>query len=239
MSLRIAAGPADAPASTGSPASKVVNGLAAAAGAVAGALLGATFGLAALARRTKPLHPAGAVGTGVLDVTDPLPELGVPLLAEIRSHACLVRWSRATGLPAPLPDVEGFAVRFDEPRSDLLFASTGTGPLSRFLLTPRAPGAHGSQTTLLPVATQAGPLLFRVTPEAGSGDPPSHLTLSVATGRGGWTPVGQLDCVWGPDRPVRFDPVEHPLPGTGQYPVVRVLREPAYFMARLGATART
>jgi hypothetical protein len=216
-----------------------VAGLAAVSGAVAGAVLGATFGVAALVRRTKPLHPVGQVGTGVLDVTEPLPGLGVPLLAEKRSHTCLVRWSRATGLPAPLPDVEGFAVRFDRPTADLLFASTGTGPVSRFLLVPRTPGVHGPQTTLLPVASRGGALMFRLTPEAGSGEPPSRLALAVATGTGDWTTVGFLSCVWGPDRPIRFDPVEHALPGTEQYPAVRVLREPAYFMARRGAAART
>lgn len=239
MSLHVVPGPADAPESLESPTTRAVNGLAAVPGALAGAVLGATFGLTALVRRTKPLHPVGQVGTGVLDVTDPMPELGVPLLADKGSHSCLVRWSRAVGLPAPLPDVEGFAVRFDDPTADLLFASTGSGPLTRFLLAPRAPGAHGPQTTLLPVASEAGPLMFRLTPEAASGQPPSRLALSVATVGGDWETVGYLDCVWGPDRPMRFDPVEHVLPGTQQYPVVRVLREPAYFMARLGAAART
>ena len=222
-----------------SPTVRAVNGLAALPGALGGAVLGLTFGATALVRRTKPLHPVGQVGTAVLDVTDPLPELGVPLLAEKRSHTCLVRWSRAAGLPAPLPDVEGFAIRFDDPTADVLFASTGSGPIGRFLLVPRAHRSHGPQTTLLPVASDAGPLMFRVAPEVGTGEPPTRFTLSVATGTGDWVAVGSLDCVWGPDRPTRFDPVEHVLPGTAQYPVVRVLREPSYFLARRGASPRT
>jgi hypothetical protein len=216
-----------------------VAGLATVPGAVAGAVLGVAFGVAALVRRTKPLHPVGKVGTGVLEVTDPRPGLGVPLLAEKGSSTCLVRWSRAAGLPEPLPDVEGLAVRFDAPTADLLFAGTGTGAVTRFVLVPRAPHHHGPQTTLLPVACEAGPLVLRLTPEADSGDPPVRFSLAVATGTGGWDTVGSLACVWGPDRPLRFDPVEHPLPGTEQYPLVRVLREPAYFMARRGATARS
>ncbi len=210
-----------------------------AAAAVPGAALGAAFGLAALVRRTKPLHPRGNVGTGVLDVTAPLPELGVPLLAGEGSHTCLVRWSRSLGLPKPLPDVEGFAIRFDEPTADVLFAGTGTGRLSRFVFAPRTPGRHGPQTTILPVPSAQGPLLLRVTPQAATGEPPSRYDVAVAADGPEWRSVGVLNCVWGPDRPLRFDPVENALPGTGQYPVVRMLREPAYVLARRASAART
>ena len=120
---------------------------------------GAVFGAAALVRRTKPLHPAGSVGEGTLEITAPQRELGVPLLADRGTHRCTVRWSRAMGLPDSLPDFEGLALRFEggdgEP-ADLLFASTGTGAVSRFLLAPRSPGSHGPQTTLLPVQRAEG-----------------------------------------------------------------------------------
>ena len=216
--------------------------LGAVAGAAPGAVLAAVFGAVALVRRTKPLHPQGQVGEGTLEVTFPQPELGVPLLAEDGRHRCTVRWSRAIGLPHPLPDFEGFAIRFDDPTADLLFASTGTGAVSRYVLLPRLAGSHGPQTTLLPVASADGAVTFRVTPlvqTAPTDAPPVRFELSVARPGSGWTTVGMLDVKWGPDRPMRFDPVENPLPGTEQYPVVRVLREPSYFMARRGADART
>jgi len=217
------------------------TGWAGALGALPGAALGATFGAVAKVRRTKPLHPVGRVGEGALVVTDPLPELGVPLLAGRDSHSCLVRWSRSVGLPDPLPDVEGLAVRFDDPTADLLFAGTGTGRVTRYIFAPRTPRRHGPQTTILPVASVQGPLLFRVTPVevAGSDEPPGRFALAVSADGPDWRTVGHLDCVWGPDRPMRFDPVENVLPGTGQYPVVRMLREPAYLMARRGTAART
>jgi hypothetical protein len=216
------------------------------AGAAPGALLGAVFGAAALVRRTKPLHPVGHVGEGTLRITAPQGELGVPLLAAEASHSCTVRWSRAMGLPSPAPDFEGLAIRLHHPTADLLFASTGTGALTRFLLVPRPAGTHGPQTTLLPVATAAGSLMFRVTPAEGAfGDgattaeePPTRFDLAVAHSGSGWTTVGVLELTWGPDEPMRFDPVENLLPGTEQYPVVRALREPAYLMARRGAAAR-
>ncbi|HET6560464.1 MAG TPA: hypothetical protein VFG72_01185 [Marmoricola sp.] len=204
------------------------------AGAVPGALLAAVLGVTAVVRRTKPLHPRGRVGSGVLSVTSPDRELGVPLLAATGEHPCTVRWSRAMGLPAPVPDVEGFAVRFAEPTADVLFAATGTGRIGRFLLVPRLARRHGPQTTLLPVATEAGSLLLKVTP-LDDAEPPTRWELAVARAGSSWSPVGTIRVDWGNDEPLRFDPVEHQLPGTVQYPVVRTMREPAYVAARLGA----
>lgn len=207
------------------------------AGAVPGALLGGVFGVAAAVRRTKPLHPRGRVGSGVLEVTSPRRELGVPLLAATGGHLCTVRWSRSVGLPAPLPDVEGLAVRLAGPGADLLFSATGTGRVGRFLLVPRLAGRHGPQGTLLPVATDAGSLLFLVTP-LDDEEPPTRFQLAVAQSGSDWDPVGTIRVEWGDDRPLRFDPVEHPLPGTSQYPWVTTMREPAYLAARLGTRAR-
>lgn len=205
-------------------------------GAVPGAVLGAAFGVVAVVRRTKPLHPSGRVGTAWLSVTDPVPELGVPLFAETVRHRCTVRWSRSLGLPGPLPDLEGFAIRVGDPAADLLFAGTGGGRLSRYVFAPRTPGRHGPQTTILPVPSVAGALLFGLTPAMGSGAPPARYELAVSVGGGRWRAVAGLECEWGSDRPIRFDPVEHELPGTGQYPLVRALREPAYAMARRAAS---
>ena len=221
----------------------VPSRLGAVAGAAPGAVLGAVFGAAALVRRTKPLHPQGNVGEGTLEITAPQPDLGVPLLAGTGTHRCTARWSRAIGLPSPMPDFEGLAVRLEDPKADLLFASTGTGAVSRFVLVPRQHGNHGPQTTLLPVASAGGTsLMFQVSPSAGAApdeEPPRSFDLAVATSGSQWRTVGSLSVAWGPDRPMRFDPVENLLPGTEQYPVVRVLREPAYFMARRGSAART
>jgi hypothetical protein len=218
-----------------------LSALAAVPGTLAGGLLGATFGAAARIRRTKPLHPQGRVGEGLWDLTAGRPELRVPLLAAAGARACTVRWSRAMGLPAPLPDFEGLALRFLDPAADLLFASTGTGAVGRFVLVPRRAGTHGPQTTLLPVSTRGGSLLFRADPVVEPGragaDPPSRYAMSVARAGSDWSEVGLLTVSWGPDRPTRFDPVEHPLPGTEQYPLVRALRAPAYRQARRNAAA--
>jgi hypothetical protein len=204
-------------------------------------VLGAGFGIAARVRRDKPLHPAGVVGTAVLDVTTPAPHLGIPLFAQAGRHDCLVRWSRSAGVPAPLPDVEGFALRVldaGEGRvADLLFASSGDGALTRHTLLLRGPRRHGPLSTLLPVAGETGSLMFLVEP-LDDEDPPLTWRLSVADAGSDWRAVATVGVTWGHDEAVRFDPVEHQLPGTRQYRLVRLLREPAYAMARLGATAR-
>ena len=210
-------------------------------GAAAGAALGAAFGLAARVRRNKPLHPAGSVGGAVLDVTTATPDLGVPLFSEAGRHDCLVRWSRSAGVPAPLPDVEGLALRIRDAGAgrpaDLLFASSGAGTVTRHVLSLRAPRGHGPMSTLLPVVGATGSLMFLVEP-LDDEDPPVRWRLSAADTGSEWRAVATVSVTWGPDQAVRFDPVENQLPGTRQYPLVAMLREPAYLMARLGASAR-
>jgi hypothetical protein len=213
-----------------------------AAAAVPGAVLGGVFGAVATLRRDKPLHPRGQVGEGVLHVTEPVPWLGIPLLATEERHPCVARWSRAAGLPWPLPDVEGLAVRIEQPGTgegaDLLFASTGTGSVTRFLLTPRAPSSHGPQSTLLPVESRMGAVIFLATP-ADDAHPPRRFDVAVAHGASSWLKVGFLEVdAWGPDRPTPLDPVRNVLPGTRQYPVVRGLREPSYLVSRRAVDAR-
>lgn len=204
------------------------------AGALPGVALGLGLGALAVVRRTKPLHPVGRVGTGELEISSPRPEYGVPLLAGPGTHRCTARFSRAAGTPASWPDIDGLAVRLEEPTADVLFASTGVGRMTRFLLAPRRPAEHGPLTTLLPVSTRSGSLLLRMSPLDRS-EPPATWELAAAHAGTEWLPVGVLRVAWGGDQPLRFDPVENVLPGTGQYPLVRALREPSYLLARRGA----
>lgn len=202
-----------------------------------GALLAGAAAVAGVVRRDKPLHPRGALGRGTLHVDAPAPQLGVPLLNASADHAVVARLSRAMGLPDPWSDIEGLALRLpgaaeDGGPADLLFASTGAGLLSRFVLTLRRSGRHGPQSTLLPVRCAAGPLLLLAHP-VDDIDLPIGWDLSWALGRGPWTHVGRLALAWSSDDvPDRFDPVRHQLRGTEQYAVVRALREPAYAAAR-------
>ncbi|PYF95628.1 hypothetical protein SAMN05216184_1276 [Georgenia satyanarayanai] len=208
-----------------------------AAAAAGGQLIGVLLGGVGRLRRGKSLHPRGSVHEAVLTVWGTERPWEVPLLDRAGEHRCLVRVSRAAGLPSPLPDVHGLAVRLEETSGtvDLLLSTTGVGPLTRFVLLPGRTERR-PMTTLLPVRTPTGPLQLRLTPAASGTDARTWL-LSTARGRGPWEPVGRLVATAqpvgpDPDPPLRFDPVHHLPAGVSQYPWVRLVRDPAYVRSR-------
>lgn len=200
---------------------------AATVGRAGGLALAGLFGVTARLRGTRALHPVGIHGTGALVVAARAPT-GVTVLDESGPHTCRVRWSRSTGRRQGF-DIEGLAVSFDGPSGgDLLFASTGTGPLTRHLLTLRDRPNHGPVTTLLPLSTRHGPILVRLDPVA-EGDPPTAYDLFVAAPGGPWSRRGRLALEWSEaDSTRRHDPVGHPPAGAWVHPLLARLRDPAY-----------
>lgn len=200
-------------------------------GRAGGALLAALFGLTARLRGTRALHPVGVCGTARLAVR-PAPPSGVVLLDDPGPHACLVRWSRATGRRGDGYDIEGLAVRVEGAAAgDLLFASTGTGVVGRHVLMPRTLADHGPVTTLLPLSTRRGPLLLRLDPveEPGAPGPPTAYRLLVSAPGRPWHERGMLTITW-TDRDCtrRHDPVGHPPAGAWTHPLWARLRDPSY-----------
>jgi len=198
-----------------------------------GAALGGLFRTVGEVRRTaKPLHPRGDLVRGVLRRDGSAEPTGVPLLDEPGRDLVSVRLSRAVGLPGGLPDVHGLAVRVPLPGDrygDLLFAATGLGPLTRFLLSPARDRRARAMTTLLPYQTPTGLVLLAAVPV-----PDESYELRWARLRGDWHRWGRLvlDRGEGPDPVLSFDPVANPLPGLAHPAWVRRLREPAYRAAR-------
>jgi hypothetical protein len=198
-----------------------------------GVLAAATGGLAALRRARKPLHPSGEVlaarifrrgADGSSDVS------GVPWLDEPGEDDAVVRLSRAIGPAGPLPDIHGLAVRVHLAGGygDLLFATTGRGPVSRFVLLPSRGARTQPMTTLLPYRTESGPVVLSVDPVGAEA-----FELSWARPAGDWNVFGCLRLsTRRVDEEISFDPILHQLPGLDQYPAVRRLREPAYATAR-------
>ena len=126
-----------------------------------GAVLGAAARTAgALRPAAKPgPDPKGRVLVGRLRRLGLTPSTGIRFLDEIADEEVIVRESRAVGLPRPLPDIHGLAIRVplpDQAFGDLLLASTGYGRLSRYVLTPSRETYGRPMTTLLPYRTDAG-----------------------------------------------------------------------------------
>jgi len=203
------------------------------AAAAGGALLAAgTRVLSAVRPAGKPLHPEGDLRAGRLRRAGSAEPSGVAWIDEPGEDEVVVRLSRAIGVPSPLPDIHGLALRVptaDGP-GDLLFASTGWGPLTRFVLTGGRHPRSRPMTTLLPYDTPAGPVLLGVR----GARAPETYELRWAHAAGPWHPFAELRLVpdTSDDGPVSFDPVRHRIPGLRQYDVVRRLREPAYRRAR-------
>ena len=198
----------------------------------AGSVLGGVTRVAGSLRPSaKPLHPRGAVRRARLHRNGVEPPVGVPFLDRVASDDVLVRESRAVGLPRPLPDVHGLALRVPNPDGtvgDLLFATTGFGWLTRFLLVPTRTTHGRPMTTLLPYRTAAGPVLLGVHKVAAD-----RLELSFAVGEGPWGAFGEL-VLSGPegDEDISFDAVRNTVPGLEHYASVRRLRGPSYAAAR-------
>lgn len=194
-------------------------------------LAGGTRLLGAALRRTKPLHPEGHLRRATVTRTGADPATGCAWLDEPGTDDALVRVSRGIGLPGTVPDVHGMAIRvsLDGAVGDLLLASTGTGRLSRFLLTATRSAGGGPLGTLLPYRSPRGPVLIAAVPES-----PLAFRLQRSGLAGDWVPFGRLELGedLGDDTQVSFDPVVNVLPGLATYDWVRRLRGPAYRTAR-------
>lgn len=221
------------------------------------------LGLAGVVRllrrwRERPLHPVGVVLHARLVLEDSGAP-GATALGAPASHPATVRFSRAAGTPAPLPDVFGLAIRWHEQGRDhdVLLATTGLGRVTRFLLVPRTRPLAGGFGTLMPFRDRDGPVIIAAVPSGSEGpssrrgavsDGGAELTLLSARPLGPWRRLGALSCGEpigsepggpsdedaGPSRgsTLRFDPVLHAPGALGTYRWAAVLRRPSYRAAR-------
>ena len=210
--------------------------------------------LAALARRRggKPMHPRGAVFHAVLERHGG-PDWGVPWLAATATDPAVARLSRGAGLPAPLPDLLGLAVRLpagDEP-IDLLLTTAGRGALTRLLPVLRWDTA-AFYSSIMAYRSDAGGVRFAAVAEAD--DVPSEpeplardvarsslrFAVLAARGLGPWKRFARLT-ITGPlpdlDPDVRIDAVQHPPPGLVPDGPMARFRSPAYARARAARSA--
>jgi len=201
---------------------------------VGGQILRGATRIIAARPAAKPLHPRGCVVPGTLHRFGAEDRTGAPWLEEEGDDIVLVRQSRAVGLPSPVPDIFGLAVRVPTEggrHGDLLFASTGLGRLTRFTLTAAWSPYRRPLTTLLPYRTPVGAVLLSAVFRG-----ETTVALAWALGSGPWHPFAELvlhkDASDGADEPLSFDPLKNALPGLETYGWVRRLREPSYTTAR-------
>lgn len=206
--------------------------------------------LAALARwrNGKPMHPRGAVFDAVLERHGATPPWGVPFLDTTGREDVVVRMSRGAGLPAPLPDLLGIAVRLGGAAApvDLLLSSTGRGRLTRVVPALRRDTAS-PYCSIMAYSSAAGPVRLAALPTtAGVPSDPEPLAASVrreplvfvlaaARGLEEWRPFARLtigEPVPSLDPELRFDAVRHPPPGLVPDGPIARFRAPAYAAAQ-------
>ena len=143
-----------------SDVAKVPRGVPSIVDGTAGRAAAGLFGAASFVRRKRSLHPNG-IGFEATLTIDPQRTLGAELLDRAGEHRCVVRLSRAIGLPERWRDILGLAVRVLDAdrriRQDLLFSSVaGDGTVARHVLAPTRSFVDRPLSSVLPYDTAAG-----------------------------------------------------------------------------------
>ena len=120
--------------------------------------VGAPFALLSAARRARVFHPVGVAFEAVLTIDKAAPPIGT---LERGDHRAIVRLSRGVGLPEPMPDILGIAVKLPDVDGyggdqDFLLVTSGHPPVLRHLLLParRFTGQTYSSVLLFRVGTE-------------------------------------------------------------------------------------
>ena len=220
--------------------------------ATAGVAAAALFGAASKIRRARVFHPDGAAFHATF-VVDPgaEPPTGAALFDQPGRRSAIVRLSRGAGVPEPLPDIFGFAMRVIDAHGpglhqDLLVNTAGKG-LGRFVFVPRRGHGDGQYSSVLPyrVGEQLVLVGASALPGAWSGTPNRQHDLVSAAERGelaycveiapllgGWRSVAtvELGSALTDDESegLRFNPVENTGSGIAPVGFFQTLRRQAY-----------
>lgn len=147
----------------------------------------------AAARRGKAVHPHGAVHRAVLRVPGgPAAPGAARLLREPREHEAVVRFSRSVGLPRPLPDLLGMAIRVlhaygADRHQDLLLVTSVDLPVLHHVFLPAGDVQDRVYSSSLPFRAGDERFLIGALPRSDSprprgGDELDRLARAAATG---------------------------------------------------------
>ncbi|NYE39103.1 phosphodiesterase [Streptomyces fulvorobeus] len=170
------------------------------------------------------------------------------------------RWSRAAGLPRPLPDGTGLALRVEDIGGpgrclELLLTSSGRGRWTRHIPLPRTSATVGPYSTLVSYVVGGHRGVLAVFPVPGTARIPAYpAAVGASVSRGpvefvlcigaaaAWLPLGRL-ILQGPSPypngkgEMAFDPYHSSLPGFRPVDFLRSLRVAAYAGSREGRLA--
>ena len=163
-------------------------------GEAAGLSIGAVLAALAALRRGKAFHPNGVVYDARVAIpgTSEAPAAAA-LLSRPCEHRAIVRFSRAVGLPRPIPDLLGLSLRIPDAygenlHQDFLLVTSADLPLVHHIFLPALDVQQRPYTSSLPY--RAGGDLFLVgavprrdSPRPGGGDEFDRLHAAAATGR--------------------------------------------------------
>lgn len=144
-----------------------------AAGYGVGAVLAAVAG----ARGGKAVHPDGVVYRAVLTIDGaPAAPAGAQLLATPGKHAALLRFSRSVGVPRPIPDLLGIAVRVLDAygpgrHQDLMTVSSVDRPVLHHVFVPATDFQQRVYSSSLPYRAGGETFLLGVVPDPSSPRP--------------------------------------------------------------------
>ncbi len=215
------------------------------------------FRVGSALRAARVFHPQGFLCRGRWEIeTTSAAAPAAEALTAGKGFDCLVRVSRGAGLPEPLPDVFGFAVRLLDAygagrHQDLLINASADLPVVHHFFLPAPSWYAQSYSTCLPYRAGAGLMLVGLLPPDGRGPGPSlaamraateesvTLGVAVSTLLGRWERIGtlRLHDPLGPEAgDVDFDPWHT---GGGLEPATALnrLRREAYRQSRLGRGA--
>ncbi len=155
------------------------------------AVTASALALGTAVRGARVFHPRGDAFTATVEV-DGGGAWGARVLDEAGRHDVVVRLSRGVGLPEPLPDIVGLAIRFDGRGRDggpldVLVNTAGGPPVLRHVFLPAPLGRTFS--SVLPYRTGSGRRLLIGARDEGTGRSWELLAASLT---GTWTRWGRL-----------------------------------------------
>lgn len=163
-------------------------------------------------RGKRIVHPRGVAFRATLSVPEGAPRLPVSFLEPGARWPAVVRLSNSLGLPDPLPDVRGLAIRLPDAygpgrHQDLLLDTCGEGPLLQQVFLPALGYSQRAYSSVLPYQVGTRQVLFGARYEGDSldgrvrfEDLPAlaamhrlQFQLAVAPRWGRWKPVARVD----------------------------------------------